>query len=157
MAETTETKWILINKDEALNPGDRIRMYYTIIGPTYMVAAQVVAIESKIESDPRFRLMSTSLPQGDGWVKDIWFEILIKYPPASEKPTVLTASIVHAVIAAAFAIISIFIWLSFNEVRKMEIGPDAVQKVIKETGWTAVKIGATAIIAMFALKWWRQP
>lgn len=150
-----EQEWILINKNEPLDPGDLIRMYYSIIGPTYLMAAQIAAIEKKLESDPRFTLRSTSLPAGGGWVKDIWFEILIKKPPQPTQ-SVQTASVVAAVITSAVAVISVFVWLSFREVRKMDIGPEAVKEVIKETGWTAMKIGAAAVVGLVALNWWKK-
>ena len=150
-----ESKWVLINKNEPLDPGDLIRMYYQIIGPTYLMAAQIAAIEKTLESDPRFTLRSSSLPPGDGWIKDIWFEILIKKPPQPTQ-TVQTASIIAAVIASAFAVMGIFVWLSFREVRKMDIGPGAVKEVIKETGWTAMKIAVAAVIGFVALNWWKK-
>lgn len=158
MAETPE-KWVLINKNEPLNPGDRIRMYYSIIGPTYIQAAQVAAIEKKLESDPRFTLVATSLPKDDSWLKDIWFEILIKKPqqktPAVQQASV-TGAVIAVAIASAFGLASIFCWLSLQEVRKMDIGPEAVKEVVKETGWTAMKIGAAAIIGVIALNWWKK-
>lgn len=158
MAET-ETKWVLINKNVPLDPGDRVRMYYDIIGPTYMIASQVAVIEKKLESDPRFTLITTSLPAGDGWVKDIWFEILIK-KPQQKGPVIQQASITGAVIsvaiASAFAIASIFTWLSFREIKRMEIGPKEVKAVIKETGWTAMKIAAAAVVGFIALNWWKK-
>lgn len=150
-----ETKWILISKNEPLDPGDLIRMYYSIIGPTYLMAAQIAAVEKTLESDPRFTLRSSSLPSGDGWLKDIWFEILIKKPPQPTK-TVQTASVIGAVIAGAFVLMGVFVWLSFREVRKMDIGPEAVKGVIKETGWTAMKIAAAAIVGLIALNWWKK-
>lgn len=160
MTETSKQEWVLISKNEPLNPGDRVRMYYDVIGPTYLVAAQIAAIEKKLESDPRFKLIASSLPKGDGWVKDIWFEILILKPEKSTSTSVQQAGIsglvIGTVLAAAFAITSVFIWLSFREIRKMNIGPEAVKEVIKETGWTAMKIAAAAIIGVVALKWWKK-
>ena len=159
MAEIDETKWVLISKNEPLNPGDLIRMYYQIIGPTYLMAAQIAAIEKKLESDPRFTLRATSLPKGDGWVKDIWFEILIKKPPQQTTPVQqasISGAVIGVVIASAFVISGIFCWLSLREIRRMDIGPGAVKEVIKETGWTAMKIGATAVIGLIALNWWKK-
>lgn len=157
MAEETEN-WVLINKNDPLNPGDRIRMYYTIIGPLYVSAAQIAAIENKLESDPRFRLLETSLPES-GWIKDIYFEILIKKPPQKTTP-VQQASIsgvaIAVVIASAFAIVSLFCWLTFREIRLLKPEPGAVKAVIKETGWTAMKIAAAAVVGLVALNWWKK-
>lgn len=154
-----EQDWILISKNEPLNPGDRVRMFYEVIGPTYMVAAQIAAIEKRLESDPRFKLIASSLPEGDGWVKDIWFEILILKPQKSTATGVqqagISGAVIATIIAAAFVVSSVFIWLSFREIRKMDIGPEAVKEVIKETGWTAMKVAGAAIIGVIALKWWK--
>lgn len=151
-------EWVLISNNEPLSPGDRIRMYYSIIGPTYIMATQIAAIEKKLESDERFTLIATSLPEGDGWVKDIWFEILINKPPKAT-PQIQQAGIhvgiIAAVIASAFALLSVFCWLSLKEVRKMEILPET-KEVIKETGWTALKIGAAAIAGLIAVNWWKK-
>jgi hypothetical protein len=158
MAKVPEEKWVLISKNEPLSPGDRIRMYYSIIGPTFMLATQMAAIEKKLESDARFTLIATSLPEGDGWVKDIWFEILVKEPPKKTPPmqqAAIHVGIIAAVIASAFALLSVFCWLSLKEVRKMEIVPE-VKEVIKETGWTALKIAAAAIVGLIALNWWKK-
>ena len=158
MAETTE-EWILINKNEPLNPGDRIRMYYSIIGPTYIQAAQIAAIEKQLGSDPRFTLITISLPEGDGWIKDFWIEILIKKPPEQTPPVQqasITAAVIVVAVSTAFILCSLFCWLTLKEVRKMDIGPEAVKEVIKETGWTAMKIGAAAIIGVVALNWWKK-
>lgn len=153
-----EQDWILINKNDPLDPGDRIRMYYTVIGPTYMVAAQVAAIEKQLEADPRFKLIRTSLPKEGGWTRDIWFEILIKKPeqqtPGIQQASI-TGGIIAAVIVAAFSILSIFTWLTLKEIRRMEIGPE-VTEVIKETGWTALKIAGAAVVGMIALSWWKK-
>ncbi len=154
-----ESKWILITENEPLNPGDRVRMYYDVIGPTYLVAAQIAAIEKKLESDPRFKLVESSLPEGDGWVKNIWFEILIQKPQKTTTGVQLagiSGAVIGAVITAAFTITSVFIWLSFREIRKMEIGPGEIKEMVKETGWTAMKIGATAVIGVIALNWWKK-
>lgn len=162
MPEKTETEWILINKNDPLNPGDRIRMYYDVIGPTYVIAAQIAIIEKKLESDPRFTLVAWSLPEGGGWVKDIWFEILIKKPQQQtpETPAIVQASVTGAVVAVAIAaavvFASVFCWLSLREIRLWKLEPEAVKEVIKETGWTAMKIGAAAIIGVIALNWWKK-
>lgn len=159
MAETSKTEWILINKNESLNPGDRIRMFYSIIGPTYIQAAQIAAIEKNLGTDLRFTLITISLPEGEGWIKDFWIEILIKKPP-KQTPEVqqasITGAIIGASIATAFILSGLFCWLSLREIRKMDIGPEAVKEVVKETGWTAVKIGATAIVGIIALNWWKK-
>jgi len=158
MAEIAEQKWVLINKNEPLNTNDRVRMYYGIIGPTYMMAAQIAAIEKKLEADPRFTLTATSLPKNDGWVKDIWFEILVS-KPKQQTPTMQQAGINGAVLAviisSAFVLSSVFCWLSFKEIRKMDIGP-AVAEVVKETGWTAMKIGAAAVVGVIAVNMWKR-
>ncbi len=160
MAEIDETEWVLINKNDPLSPGDRIRMYYSIIGPTYMMAAQVAIIEKHLESDPRFTLIATSLPDGDGWVKDIWFEILIKKPEQQTPPAVQQASITAAIVAVAVAVavgsVGLFTWLILKEVRLWIPEPEAVKEIIKETGWTALKIGAAAIVGIIALNWWKK-
>jgi len=157
MAETAETEWVLISNNEPLSPGDRIRMYYSIIGPTYFQAAQIAAIEDKLEDDPRFTLIRMSMPCEGGWIDDIWFEILIN-KPQQETPQIQQAGIhvgvIHAVIYGIVTIGSVFVWLSLKEVRRMEIGPEA-KEVIKETGWTAMKIAAAAVIGAVALKWWK--
>jgi len=158
MAEPEKPEWVLINKNETLDPGDRIRMYYQIIGPTYMMATQIAAIEKKLESDLRFTLLSTSLPKGDGWIKDIWFEILIKKPPKLSpqiQQAAISGAIIAAVISGAFAILGIFCWLSLKEVRRMEIVPE-LGEIIKETGWTAMKIAAAAVVGVIALNWWKK-
>lgn len=155
MAEKPE--WKLISNNEPLNPGDRIRLYYTIIGPLYMLAAQMAAIEKKLDADPRLSLIATSLPSGDGWVKDIWFEIHVVKPPKSQpqiQQAGLHVGIVTALVAGAFAILGVFCWLSLKEVRRMEIVPE-VKEVIKETGWTAMKIAAAAVVAAIGLKMWK--
>jgi len=153
----TETEWVLISNNEPLSHGDRIRMYYSIIGPTYVMAAQIASIEKKLESDPRFTLTRTSMPSEGGWIHDIWFEILVK-KPSPQAPQIQQAAlhvgIIHALILSAFgAVVSVFVWLSLKEVRRMEIGPEA-KEIIKETGWTAVKIAAAAIVGVIAIKLW---
>jgi len=101
----TETEWVLISNNEPLSHGDRIRMYYSIIGPTYVMAAQIASIEKKLESDPRFTLTRTSMPSEGGWVHDIWFEILVK-KPSPQAPQIQQAAlhvgIIHALILSAF-------------------------------------------------------
>lgn len=156
MAETAETEWVIITENEPLNPGDRIRMHYSIIGPTFLMAVQIAAIEKKLESDPRFTVIRNNLPEGDSWVKDFWLEILIKTPSA-QTPQIqqasITAGVIAAVIAAAVTACSMFCWLSLRVVERMEIGPE-IKEIIEETGWTALKIAAAAIIGVIALKWW---
>lgn len=153
--EEEKTEWVLISQNEPLNPGDRIRMYYSIIGPTYFQAAQIAAIEERLETHPEFTLIRTSLPTEGGALHDIWFEILIKKPPP-DRPQIQQANvgIIHAVIVGIFTIWSVFCWLTLREVRLYVQEPGEIKEVIKETGWTAVKIGAAAIVAVIALKWW---
>jgi len=152
MAEIEE-KWRLIGKNEPLSPGDRIRIYYTVIGPTYLAAFQIAAIEDKIEDNPDLNLLATSLPEGGGWVKDMWFGVEILKPKVGEKLIKYTPDSLNMMIQNAARPLGLG-WFVLNEFRKEVVEP--VIETIKKTGWTTAKIAAAAVIGYIALNWWKK-
>ena len=45
-----------ISKDAELFPGDEIEMHFFVIGPVFLRAMMISAVEGKIEKDERFRM-----------------------------------------------------------------------------------------------------
>ena len=138
-------QWIDIDKEAPLLPGDRIRLNYKTVGLTYATAAQIALVENKLEGEKRFRVISHSYPEGEGWTQSFWFEILIVDPAGEsaapeqiQQAGIITAGIVSTIVLGAMGFV---IWVTF----------DGVTKAIEAAGglgWTSVQIAA-ALIAVY--------
>ena len=109
---------IEITKDAVLQPGDIIEMHYKVIGPIWLKAIQIAAIESRLENDPRFRHTGTWFTEND---RTLVVRITILPPPVPETGPPMLAAIHVAVIVTAIAGAAgaIFVWLSLSKIYKI--------------------------------------
>jgi len=138
-------QWAPIADDKTLLAGDVIRLNYKTVGLTYATAAQIALVENKLADEKRFRVISHSYPEGEGWTQSFWFEILIVDPagqPAEpgkvQEAGIITAGIISTIVLGALGFV---VWVTFDGATKfIEAGGDV--------GWTSMQIAA-ALIAVY--------
>jgi len=136
-------QWVKIeDRNQPLKKGDRLQLWFDAWSfSTYVLAAQVAAIEWSLKDNPDFKVRSHSIPSN----KEFNFEIEILH----DSPVTL------ALILTVIAAISISVMLTFRYAYLWQAeGGVGVAEVIEETGWSALKIAAAAILGVVALKWW---
>lgn len=137
---------------EQLHPGDEIRLHFTISGITFLTAAQVALMESRLEKEPRFTVIRHSIPRSTGPLQttEMTMDVRVERQPYGATGEWLRSSFVIAgatiaagtivkIIIAAFA--GVVIFLSVTKIEKLG-------KAAKETGVASVQI-AGALIAVY--------
>ncbi len=137
---------IPITRDAVLQPGDTIELHYKVIGPVWLKAIQIAAIESRLEKDPRWFHTGTWF-EGEN-DRTLVVRITITRPRPDEPPEIQEAGVPVAalVIAIAAAGTAIFVWLSL----------DRIYKIVQTPGG-AVTFGlagaaAAALVILYLLK-----
>ncbi len=110
---------IEITKDAVLQPGDVVEMHYKVIGPVWLKAIQIAAIESRLEKDARFFHTGTWFEGEDD--RTLVVRIIITRPRPEEQPEIQEAGVPVAaiIIAIAAAAGAVFVWLSLSKVYKI--------------------------------------
>lgn len=143
-----------IDKNEPLNPGDRIEMRFKFLGPNwvYIHAAELAIIEWKLRQDhPLWEMTSwdsTSDPER------LILEFRIKGPTTDETPQVMQASVVTGVIIAATVIGGgLFMWLTFETIYKITDSPAGK---IALAGSGSLGIAVLIIAVILALRYYKE-
>jgi len=135
------TEKIEISKDEPLNPGDRIDMHFLTTDMFWITAAQIVLIESRLESREDFRILSWSLPE--------YNKVIFKVEVLKTNPVILTAAVIGAGIIGA----GIITWLVLDKVYKIVESPAGT---IALAGTGSLGIAALVIAVLLLLRHFRE-
>lgn len=123
---------IQISKDAVLQPGDVVEMHYKVIGPVWLKAIQIAAIESRLEKDARFSHTGTWFEGENDRTLVVRITILPPRPKEAaavlkpgEVPEVQEAGVPIAgiIIAVAAAAAAVFVWLSLDRIFKVVEAP----------------------------------
>lgn len=145
-------EWTEITEAEQLRPGDEIRIHFQVSGITFLTAAHIAAMESRLEKEPRFTVIRHSIPGPAGplEVRELTMDVRVNRVPYGATGDWLISNLVVAgatiaagtiikVIIAAF--VGVVILLSVTKIEKLG-------KAAKETGVASVQIAA-ALIAVY--------
>ncbi len=138
-----------ITKDAVLQPGDEIEMHYAIIGPAWLRAAQIAAIESKLEKEERFYMLGYRFEGPNE--RTLVIKIAIREPPAAEdggEPLLATIHVTVIVTAIAAVGTSIFVWLSLKQIYKIVQTPGGAAAV-GLTGAAGLVVAGLLILYFF--------
>lgn len=155
-------EWVEISKDATVYPGDRLRFRYTVIGPRYLVAAETLLIERRLESDPKFVLLGTDLPKDGGWVSSMGVRVQVRavgesgVTPQMQQAGIDIGYIVAAITAAAAGL---FILFSLRGCEKLvDVVGEKTVEMIDTVGGKSKEIavgslGMAAAIVAVLLAW----
>jgi len=149
-------EWTPIPDDKVLRPGDRIRLYYSTVGVTYITASQIALAEKKLEDEPRFEVLNHSYPVGGKFSQEFYFTIRITEPrpeePKIQEAGIITVAVCSTIILGAMGAV---IWVFFAGARQLEEAKRQVVEAIGEAteglevlGWSSWQIAA-ALIAVY--------
>lgn len=145
-------QWVEIDKEQPLQVGDKIRLYYKTVGLTYVTATQIALVENKLEKQSRFVVENHSMPHGDGFMQSFFFEVRIvdpatrpQAPGQIQEASMISAAVVSAIILGAM---SFFVWISFTGATKLIKASAEAAEGIEAVGWTSVQVAA-ALIAVY--------
>lgn len=171
-------QWVTIENWKELQGGDRVRLYFDVIGIGWLTAAQIALVEDRLDKEPRITVLAHSMPAGGAWFKDMWFEVHVnkwqegytgEWLSSSAAPAiVLTGSGIAAMIIAAFA--GVVIWLTLRETRLLiretrllirgyPPGEEPEGSTVPgpiETTMGLFKIASLAIIGYLVIKWFKK-
>ncbi len=135
-----------ITKDAVLQPGDVIQMHYKVIGPVWLKAIQIAAIESRLEKDPRFYHTGTWF-EGEN-DRTLVVRIAITRPRPQEQPEIQEAGVPVAaiIIAIAAAAGTVFVWLSLSKIYKIVETPGGA------LGFGLAGAAAAGLVILYLLK-----
>jgi len=154
-------EWKPIGPDEALYDGDVVQLTFTVTGFTYLTAAQIALVESKLKDDKRFHILRHSIPQTDGpfQLTEFTMDVEVDTPGVTgewyQSQAVVTGSITALIIVAAIkaAFWGVLIYLAFEGVTKLVTAVGESKEAIAETGWTSLKIAAAIVSILAAWKY----
>lgn len=129
-------KWIKIERNTELHAGDVIDLDFALISLfdwQLWYAVQLAAIETAIEKDPRFTLLSHTYPEE----KVVTFKVKINKNP------VTVAAIIALIIAASFGMMLVFI---SGKLFVREVGEKS-----QEIGWSSIQIGASILAVILGI------
>lgn len=136
-------KWIEVHQTKELRKGDIVELDFLLMSLfdwDVWYGVQITAIEERFDKDPRFSLLSTTHPQNG----QVTFKVRVDQNP------VTVATII------ALILIGVSIFVTFIVARRLvqAVAGTAVgtQQVIRETGWTAMKIALALVIGLVAWK-----
>ncbi len=127
-----------IDKNTELAPGDIIEIEFITRGFTYLRAVQMAIIESKLDKDPSYDVLSWRLEDDD---RRVVFRIKIVQPVASVE---IQRAGIGTAIAWAIVVVGggLFVWLSLDKIYKITETP---------TGKLAISTAA-AIVGLIIYK-----
>jgi len=144
-------KWTEISDSKPLQEGDEIRLHFTVTGFTYLTAAQVMLIEDRLEKEPRFTVLSHSIPESKGptQLTSMTFDIRINKQPRGAGGSWLRSELVVTGTITAAIISGIILASIFGLVIRMTLSKvEQATEGIRAVGWTSLQI-AGALIAVY--------
>ena len=135
---------IEIDKNEALSPGDIVELHYKTIGLAWITAAQVSMLESKLQNQSNYQLLSTQVDNN---------RIIIKVKIVEPQGvTIQHAAISPMLIIKAVAVIGagVLIWLSLDKIYKITESP-AGKVLVGGLGSMALAAGIAGLLAVLGL------
>jgi len=149
-------KWTEISDSKPLHEGDEIRLHFTVTGFTYLTAAQVMLIEDRLEKEPRFTILSHSIPESKGptQLTSMTMDIRInKQPRGAGGSWMRSELVVSGTITAAYivgliklAMVGIILYFTLSLVEQVVSIAPALEALLEETGWTSLRIAAALIL-----------
>ncbi|KKN24058.1 hypothetical protein LCGC14_0898820 [marine sediment metagenome] len=156
-------QWREISDGKLLREGDEIRLHFTVTGFTYLTAAQVMLIEDRLKREPRFTVLRHSIPESKGptQLTSMTFDIKINKQPYGatgswlRSDLVVTGTITAAAIVGIIklAMIGIIIAFTLSEVQQLMPSAAGMEGVLKETGWTSLRIAGAAAFVYIVYKY----
>ncbi len=147
-------QWQTIDGNAAVQPGDKLRCWYKLVGQnTYLNVATIDAICKRIEADGRLTVHSHSWPDAEGQVN---FVVKVKGEPALASGLVVglfTAGAVATIIFAAG--VAVGLWWTAGLVEKMT-GVSAVDVAAGTMSGTVGRLGLAAVVAYAILQWLKR-
>jgi len=127
-------EWLVIDKEEALKPGDRVKLHFKCLGLMYAKAAQIAVLEGILGRRKDFVVLSIQVPPE---TNRLIFTVEVK----QTNPVIVTC----AVIAGAIALAGTAMWLVL----------DKTEKLVETPAGKAIGIGAIAIGLIVAMSLFR--
>ncbi len=156
-------QWAEISDSEPLKEGDEVRLHFTVTGFTYLTATQVLLIERRLEKESRFTVLRHSIPKSKGAAQltSMTFDIRINKQPYGaggswlRSDLVVTGTITAAVVAniVLAAVVGLVIYMTLSKIEKVMPSAAAVESLMKETGWTSLKIAGAAAFVYIVYKY----
>ena len=161
-----EGKWVQIDPERELFPGDVVRLHYKTVGPTYVTAAQIAAIENRIEKDKRFTMLRHSIPvkESPAHVTDFFVDVKVVsgvYVTHFAAAAAVTGAVINTVIIAAVAsvvfgaVVSISFYFMEKFVKTYGETGEVIEETVKTAGTSSLQVAAAIIGILAALKWLR--
>ena len=145
-------EWTPIPNDKALQPGDRIRLYYSTVGIMHVTAMQIALVEEKLKDETHFEVLSHSYPAGGKYKQEFHFELRVTDPATRTKQQaeiqeagIITVAVCSTIILGALGAV---IWVSFAGARQLVEATGEAAGGIEALGWTSWQI-AGAMVAVY--------
>ena len=148
--------WTEINGSDEIKQGDRLRFSYTTTGLTWLTAAQIAIVESRL-AKKGFRISNEETTN-----KQIIIECTFE-PAQSDEPQIQKASIISGavIIAAATAAAGLVLWLLLDKIEKWtqvtgQTISETIDNVTSTPAGKAVAVGGSVFMAGLgiALVYW---
>lgn len=136
-------KWVVIDRNKPLKPGDLIELEYKTAGALWIPSAQIALIEWQLSKRNDWEIISNSMPVGGR----ITFRVLIK-SAVPDDPQLQTAGIgvTALMISGAIVAVGLVSWLLLYEVRQfVDVVPQAIEEISSTPAGQALLTGAGSV------------
>ncbi len=120
--------WEVIDKDKPLQPGDIVRLHFTMHGPMLVRAVQLAFIDRALENRDGFEILRYVIDADEP--RRIYWEVRV----TKTNPVIVTA----AVIAGAIILSGVVLWLVL----------DKTEQLVDSPVGAAMGIGTVAVIGL---------
>lgn len=149
------SEWISIPENKPLQVGDKIRLYYTTVGFTYITATQIALVEERLKDEKRFDVISHSYPTGGKYMQEFYFELSITDPRPDEPLEIQEAGIITVAVCSTIILgaLGIVLWISFAGARQLVEATGSAAQGVEALGLTSMQIAAAAIVVYLVYKY----
>lgn len=148
------SEWVPIPENKPLQVGDKIRLYYTTVGLTYVTATQIALAEEKLKKERRFDVINHSMPVGGKFSQEFYFTIRI-IDPRTEEPEIQEAGIITVAVCKTIVLgaLGFALWISFAGARQLVEATGSAAEGVGALGLTSMQIAAAVIVVFLVYKY----
>lgn len=140
MTEGLVDSWVEVGREEPLYVGDRVKLYFGCIGLSWITAAEIAIIESRVEGNEHFKIIRESQPSGGKF----WFECEVT---KTNPLPILAGLLIDAILVAG-----VFYLVSMGAEKLLKAPAVAVTEMVKTLEGKGLIWAGIALVALYIFK-----